>query len=672
MKPNRSSSRIATALLFCLVALLSGFGSAKAKSLVYAEWFIDNDPGQGNGNAITPCDGVFDQAEEEFCFSNISVPPDLTVGRHTFVLRLKDSDSAWSFRKMTFYATSSSPYVNKTLTAAEYFIDKDPGEGVGNPLGASDGSVDEAIENLVKDSLESKNLDIGDHVLGVRARDSYSVWGTTRKLSFRVIASSPYKHIIASEYFIDTDPGFGSGYPLPPADSLYDSSIEEAILADAPTASLSLGQHVLYVRFRDNMMDSLGFTGWGPVRSIPFIVEDLGRFQLIAPNGGEEWICMHNERAVWSSPHASVDSTVVLLSFDDGRTYELYLGSAPGSDTTLSWKSTSSQAYWSDSCRIIAIYFRSDGSSVYDNSDNDFAFHSPGDADCSGDIDIADAAALVNYVFVPGTIPCRPEALDANCDGDVDIADPVWLIRVVFGNEQPCPDSHPLAKETGRSITLAVKQDSQPPESGCDLYVTTPVPLSALDLRISLPADLIRTCSLSSDFAGWTMQWRAEGDSAIELGMVDLSGTSPISEGLTRVVTMKSHVPLPDRVVQQISGIAVDNNGAKYDIRISPNVAASVPLVPTEFSLSQNFPNPFNPVTSIRYSMPHAGAVELAVFNITGQRVRTLISGQAAAGSYVVIWDGRDDNGNVVASGVYLYRLSARDFTTSRKMIMLK
>ncbi len=103
---------------------------------------------------------------------------------------------------------------------------------------------------------------------------------------------------------------------------------------------------------------------------------------------------------------------------------------------------------------------------------------------------------------------------------------------------------------------------------------------------------------------------------------------------------------------------------------------------PLTFSLSQNFPNPFNPTTTIRYTIPSTGrlsadggqptAVTLRVYNLFGQRVRTLIDTQKQAGSYRVCWDGKDDGGKPVASGVYLYRIKAGEYSQTRKMVILR
>ena len=93
---------------------------------------------------------------------------------------------------------------------------------------------------------------------------------------------------------------------------------------------------------------------------------------------------------------------------------------------------------------------------------------------------------------------------------------------------------------------------------------------------------------------------------------------------------------------------------------------------PTEFDLEKNYPNPFNPVTTIEFSLPEASRVELTVFNSTGQVVKNLTRESYQAGTYSVKWDGTNETGQKVASGVYIYRLVAGDFVKTNRMILLK
>jgi len=101
--------------------------------------------------------------------------------------------------------------------------------------------------------------------------------------------------------------------------------------------------------------------------------------------------------------------------------------------------------------------------------------------------------------------------------------------------------------------------------------------------------------------------------------------------------------------------------------------AGDIPLVPVQFDLLQNFPNPFNPETSIRYNLPAASQVKLEIFDVLGRKVRTLVNGeQKNAGYHSTLWNGRDDSGRQVASGVYIYRIVSDQQSLSRKMILMK
>lgn len=95
-------------------------------------------------------------------------------------------------------------------------------------------------------------------------------------------------------------------------------------------------------------------------------------------------------------------------------------------------------------------------------------------------------------------------------------------------------------------------------------------------------------------------------------------------------------------------------------------------IIPNNFALSQNYPNPFNPSTKIDFTIPNKAHVRLDIYNLLGREVATLINSKLAAGNYVVDWDGRDNKGVNVASGIYFYRMASDDYSESKKMILLK
>jgi hypothetical protein len=95
-------------------------------------------------------------------------------------------------------------------------------------------------------------------------------------------------------------------------------------------------------------------------------------------------------------------------------------------------------------------------------------------------------------------------------------------------------------------------------------------------------------------------------------------------------------------------------------------------LIPLVTRLNQNYPNPFNPETKINYSLKENSKVSLNIYNIKGQKVKQLVSDQLSAGQHSVVWNGTDDNGISVSSGIYFYKLKTDNFEKTRKMILMK
>jgi hypothetical protein len=110
-----------------------------------------------------------------------------------------------------------------------------------------------------------------------------------------------------------------------------------------------------------------------------------------------------------------------------------------------------------------------------------------------------------------------------------------------------------------------------------------------------------------------------------------------------------------------------------YNFRVPTAVDEPDPAsLPTSYDLAQNYPNPFNPSTTIEYDLPTLSRVKIEILNVLGQRVRLLVDREEPAGSYRVIWDGTDDRGQPVSTGVYFCRIETEDYLASRKMLLLK
>jgi hypothetical protein len=146
-----------------------------------------------------------------------------------------------------------------------------------------------------------------------------------------------------------------------------------------------------------------------------------------------------------------------------------------------------------------------------------------------------------------------------------------------------------------------------------------------------------------------------------------LGGTSPNYTTGSAMVNMYTGIQLtsityPDGVTWTVED----------DVFLDELTGAESEEAPAAIRLEQNYPNPFNPSTTIAYNLPGPSIVELRVYDVSGRLVRTLQNGIAGEDRHEVVWDGRDDSGRAVASGVYFYRLVAGTHSETRKMLLLK
>jgi len=143
-----------------------------------------------------------------------------------------------------------------------------------------------------------------------------------------------------------------------------------------------------------------------------------------------------------------------------------------------------------------------------------------------------------------------------------------------------------------------------------------------------------------------------------------MAGIEPLNEGAIAVVNLA--------LVNKEAVVTVEGSAKLNDYVDSPLQSVKVREIPTEFALSQNYPNPFNPTTSIKYSISQNANVQLIVYNMLGQVVKTLVNNEQEAGYYTIQWNGTNDFGGKVSSGIYIYRIVAGDFTKTIKMNFLK
>jgi len=135
------------------------------------------------------------------------------------------------------------------------------------------------------------------------------------------------------------------------------------------------------------------------------------------------------------------------------------------------------------------------------------------------------------------------------------------------------------------------------------------------------------------------------------------------------VVVVKGRIPKWQCKFSGLTTVIVKGLEPPVPLGVTPKAGYGTPEA---FELFQNYPNPFNPETEISYVLPTACFVELSVYNLLGQKVRTLVDESQSAGLKNVKWDGKDENGANAASGIYFYKIKAGEFTQSKKMVIIK
>jgi hypothetical protein len=205
-----------------------------------AEYFIDQDPGTGNGSPMIAFDGNFNTAIETVVQSGIAIP----AGSHVFNVRVKDKSNNWSPVFKSSVHSQSLRELN--LVQAEAFIDTDPGTGNGTPLIALDGNLNNAIETVYTNAFTGQ-LPTGNFKFNVRVKDKENHWSPVFSTSVSVLSMRNIR-ISQCEIFVDNDPGIGNGIPLVAFDGQFDNAIETV---SGTLTALSNGGHTLHIRCRD-------------------------------------------------------------------------------------------------------------------------------------------------------------------------------------------------------------------------------------------------------------------------------------------------------------------------------------------------------------------------------------------------------------------------------------
>jgi hypothetical protein len=190
--------------------------------------------------------------------------------------------------------------------------------------------------------------------------------------------------------------------------------------------------------------------------------------------------------------------------------------------------------------------------------------------------------------------------------------------------------------------------------------------VKGLNLRAVMPDGVTMEYGLGQQLEGNSGYFLGNADRQnMDLGFAVL-GQNMVLGGTGEILRVTTSSPV------DLSKVGLDvrnanNESMDYELKAEPLV-----VLPTAYRLENNYPNPFNPETNIKFSLPEAQDVKLEVFDIKGHRVRVLVNENMTAGHHSVMWNGRDKNGRMVASGTYFYRIQAGPLNQTHRMLLVK
>jgi len=340
----------------------------------------------------------------------------------------------------------------------------------------------------------------------------------------------------------------------------------------------------------------------------------------------------------------------------------------PG-DTTAT---ISVPANYVEYCYAVSATFQTDSYGSISSKKSNTACAIPytsGDTDFDSNVSLSDLLSVADYVL-EASVPTEDQfrGADVNNDRFINIQDVVLIVDIIYGSS-----ARMLASSTESIAELSMHNGG-----GTSLLLDLAYDGYVRGIQFDLSADLSEvmfgTPMLHELQEGLLINSHTLEDGTTRVLAVNLNGgLLPFSSDGFITIPVTMNTGRGDRVKVDIDDIQlIDHNGESIPVNAKGDGSVALELIPMQYALYQNFPNPFNPVTEIQFDIPDISAVQLVVYNLMGQEVRRLVNGELQAGYHRVVWDGLNDQGEPVSTGVYIYSLTSPSFHSTKKMVLLK
>lgn len=314
-----------------------------------------------------------------------------------------------------------------------------------------------------------------------------------------------------------------------------------------------------------------------------------------------------------------------------------------------------------------------------------------GDANGDGVVDLNDAILVAQEISAVGGVsdPVGTPATgaiitnstlrdnaDANSDGYISLSDITSILNIIQGLSPKIVLSTP---GTGVLVVSSAKYQTENQQVSLPISLTNAKNVLNADIIFKYDPLKIQYQSFATQLlsSGYFVNAKEMAPGKAQFQFASQSALEGVVNAGTIILKFAGQDPPIGTVIKTEYRINSNSYQQGPDIvfgvtGIETNGSALAAQMPTKFSVSQNYPNPFNPTTEIQYALPHASNVSIKIYNMLGQEIKTLVSGEKSAGNYTVQWNGDNNFGAKVSSGAYIYRVIAGNNVVTKKMILLK
>ena len=273
------------------------------------------------------------------------------------------------------------------------------------------------------------------------------------------------------------------------------------------------------------------------------------------------------------------------------------------------------------------------------------------------------------------TVLLKPVAISTPLYREIEPEPDGWELRISASGETYIDPNNSIGRISGSLEQYDFRDNPEPPYLGG--YVSLVMPRDDWKNNISQFSSDIR--SLDEENGVWDIELRVKEETgAVSLSLL-MEGVFPVEQDIVLLDMLTREI----HSLEEITSIIFKQNWGKLPVYPFKIIAGTpqyviakteeiLSLLPEDFALHQNYPNPFNPTTTIKFDIPEPTYISLKIYNLMGQEVRSLNNKWLPTGSHRLIWNGKDQQGIPVSTGVYIYRLQSQEFQQTRKMLLLK